>query len=175
SESHTTGDQSVPSAGTRPAEGEKNITQVIITQFFQRRTEKDAAKSNMNKETVIPTKAPETTIIPPTITTTTVVIILITLPPQTEGGGDFEIEVKLTGSLVESSKHKHLNKFAYVNEQGETILMTEEEIKNQKKVEQDIKADLTKKEIQLGREELIDLLGFDEVEKAGIVLNESSL
>ncbi|GJT56476.1 hypothetical protein Tco_0991530, partial [Tanacetum coccineum] len=180
SESHTTGDQSVPSAGTRPAEGEKNITQVIITQFFQRRTEKDAAKSNMNKETVIPTKAPETTVIPPTITTTTAVIILTTLPlqspflpsspnttPQTEGesASDFKIEVKLTGSLVESSKHKHLKKFAYVNEQGETFLMPEEEIKNQKKVEQDIKADLTKKEIQLGREELIDLLGFDVVEK----------
>ncbi|GKB99592.1 hypothetical protein Tco_0985729 [Tanacetum coccineum] len=190
SESHTTSDQSVPSAGTRPAEGEKNTTQVIITQLFRRRTKKDAAKSNLNKETVIPTKALETIVIPPTITTTTAVIILTTLPlqspfllsslnttPQTEGesASDFKIEVKLTGSLVESSKHKHLKKFAYVNEQGETFLMPEEEIKNQKKVEQDIKADLTKKEIQLGREELIDLLGFDVVEKAVTVLNESSL
>nr|GEU80824.1 hypothetical protein [Tanacetum cinerariifolium] len=82
-----------------------------------------------------------------------------------ESASDFEIEVRLTGSLVESSEHKHLKKFAYVNEQGETFLIIEEEIKNQKKVEQDIKADLTKKEIQLGREELIDLLGFDVVEK----------
>ncbi|GJY47953.1 hypothetical protein Tco_0437909 [Tanacetum coccineum] len=41
---------------------------------------------------------------------------------------------------------------------GESFPMTEEEIKNQKKVEQDIKTDLSKKEVELGREELVDLL-----------------
>nr|GEW78733.1 RNA-directed DNA polymerase, eukaryota [Tanacetum cinerariifolium] len=42
--------------------------------------------------------------------------------------------------------------------EGESFLMTEEEIKNQKKVEQDIKVDLSKKVVDLGREKLVDLL-----------------
>nr|GFB47205.1 hypothetical protein [Tanacetum cinerariifolium] len=66
--------------------------------------------------------------------------------------------------MFESSKQKRLKKFAYVNKQGESFLMTEEEIKNQKKVEQHIKVDLTKKEVELGREELVDLLRLEVVE-----------
>ncbi|GJV37689.1 hypothetical protein Tco_1410166 [Tanacetum coccineum] len=73
------------------------------------KTKKDAAKSNLNKETVIPTKAPETAVIPPTITITIAVIILTTLPlqspflysspkttPQTKGGF-IPIELELDG------------------------------------------------------------------------------
>nr|GEW33054.1 hypothetical protein [Tanacetum cinerariifolium] len=83
--SHKTSDQRVPSAGqagTHPTEGKKNTQQITITRLFQRRTKKDVAKANMYKETIIPTKAPETTVIPPTIATTTTIIIPTTLPFQ---------------------------------------------------------------------------------------------
>nr|GEX54007.1 hypothetical protein [Tanacetum cinerariifolium] len=66
-----------------------------------------------------------------------------------ESVSDSNAEIRLTGFMVKSSKQKHLKKFSYVNEQGESFLMTEEEIKNQKKVEQDIKVDLYKKEVEL--------------------------
>nr|GEY16984.1 hypothetical protein [Tanacetum cinerariifolium] len=59
-----------------------------------------------------------------------------------ESESDSNAEIILPGFMVKSSKQKHLKKIAYVNEQGESFLMTEEEIKNQKKVEQDIKVDL---------------------------------
>nr|GFB53519.1 hypothetical protein [Tanacetum cinerariifolium] len=50
-----------------------------------------------------------------------------------------DAQVKLLGSLVELSKQKPLKKFAYVNEKGEMFFMTEEEIKNQKEIEQSVK------------------------------------
>ncbi|GKC73374.1 hypothetical protein Tco_1119257, partial [Tanacetum coccineum] len=82
---------------------------------------------------------------------------------EEESESNSEAEVRLIGSLVESSK-KTLKKFAYINEQGETCLMIEEEIKNQKKIEQTVKANVAKDEIKQGKEELIDLLLFDVVE-----------
>ncbi|GKD58148.1 hypothetical protein Tco_1295657, partial [Tanacetum coccineum] len=159
--------------------------------------EKDDAKANLNKETILPTTALEKTIIPPVTITTYSLIIPTTLPfqppflsrpPKTthqlkreqvkkdkgkkefsheeveeeESESNSEAEVRLIGSLVESSK-KTLKKFAYINEQGETCLMIEEEIKNQKKIEQTVKANVAKDEIKQGKEELIDLLGFDVV------------
>nr|GEY56997.1 hypothetical protein [Tanacetum cinerariifolium] len=45
--------QSVPSAGqaaTMPADGEKNTNQETISQFFQRRVEKNAEKENLNNQ-----------------------------------------------------------------------------------------------------------------------------
>nr|GEW60750.1 hypothetical protein [Tanacetum cinerariifolium] len=112
---------------------------------------------------------------------------------EEESESDFKTKVRLTNSLVESSKEKFLKKFAYINEQGESFLMTEDEIKTQKKIEQTIKVDVAKAEIKKGKEELIDLLGLEMVERmfkdkgkyktsvqfdgylAGTVINEPSL
>ncbi|GJR44465.1 hypothetical protein Tco_1312568 [Tanacetum coccineum] len=68
---------------------------------------------------------------------------------------------------------KALDRFAHAIEStsqkagdtsGETFLITEEEIKNQKKIEQALKVDVVKAKIKKGTEELIDLLGLDVVE-----------
>nr|GEW91727.1 hypothetical protein [Tanacetum cinerariifolium] len=77
---------------------------------------------------------------------------------EEESESNFDAEVMLTGSLVESSKQKLLKKFSYVNEQGDTFFMTEEEIKNQKKIEQTVKADMAKAEIKKGKITNCDVL-----------------
>ncbi|GKA00170.1 hypothetical protein Tco_0672720 [Tanacetum coccineum] len=62
--------------------------------------------------------------------------------------------------MVESSKKKKLNKFDFVTEEGDHVHFTEEQIKEQKSIEESVKADLAKKEEVVGKEELIDLLGI---------------
>ncbi|GJZ09673.1 hypothetical protein Tco_0543956, partial [Tanacetum coccineum] len=44
---------------------------------------------------------------------------------EEESESDSNVEFRLSGSLVESSKQKPLKKFAYLNEKGETLQMTE--------------------------------------------------
>ncbi|GJY57796.1 hypothetical protein Tco_0457688 [Tanacetum coccineum] len=203
--SQTTGDPSVPSvgqAGTGPAEEEKNTKQVTITQLFQQRTAKDAAKANLNKEQILTTTPETTTIIPPT---TSPIIIPTTIqlqspflssPPKTasqpegehvkkdkgknfmspkdaeekETKSDFEIEARLSGSTIESSKKKHLKKFDFVTEQGENVHLIEEQIKEQKRIKESVKADLAEKEVELGKQELVDLLGIDVINQKMINL-----
>ncbi|GJT88113.1 hypothetical protein Tco_1069830 [Tanacetum coccineum] len=75
----------------------------------------------------------------------------------------FPHKFKPSGPFVESSKQKPLKKFTYINEKGETFQMAEEEIENQKGIEQIVKA--AKSEIKKGKQDLIDLLGLDVVEK----------
>ncbi|GKE29466.1 hypothetical protein Tco_1444850 [Tanacetum coccineum] len=148
-------DQSVHSAGqagTHLAEGEKNTRQAIITQFFQQR----AAKANLNSQP-LPTTSP--------ITTTNKGKEAMTLN-ETEGeesDTDSKTEVRPTSSMVESSKKKKLKKFDFVTEEGDHVHFTEEKIKEQKRIEELVKADLAKKEEVVGKEELIDLLGIDVV------------
>ncbi|GJY39314.1 hypothetical protein Tco_0425678 [Tanacetum coccineum] len=145
-----TNDNSVPLAGqasTHPAKGEKNTQHAIITYLFQRRSEKDATRANLNKETIIPTTTLETTIIP-LITTKITLIIPTTIPFQSPF---FSSPPKTTPQLE--------------GEQGESFLMNEEEIIKQKEIEQSIKADVAKDEIKKGKEELIDLLGLEVVER----------
>ncbi|GJZ36024.1 retrovirus-related pol polyprotein from transposon TNT 1-94 [Tanacetum coccineum] len=57
-------------AGTHPAKGEKNTKQATITQLFQQRTAKDAAKANLNKQPIPTTITKTTIVIPPIIPTT---------------------------------------------------------------------------------------------------------
>nr|GFB46810.1 hypothetical protein [Tanacetum cinerariifolium] len=71
----------------------------------------------------------------------------------------------MTSSLDEFYKQRHLKKFVYVNEQGKSFLMTEEDIRKQKEIEQSVKADATKDEIKKGKKELIYLLGLEVVER----------
>ncbi|GJV74135.1 ribonuclease H-like domain-containing protein [Tanacetum coccineum] len=84
---------------------------------------------------------------------------------EEECASDSKTEVRLSGSLVESSKQKHLKKFTYIDEHGESFLMTKEEIKKQKRIEQNIKVDIAKAKIEEGKDELIDLLGLEVVER----------
>ncbi|GJZ96110.1 hypothetical protein Tco_0668444 [Tanacetum coccineum] len=67
---------------------------------------------------------------------------------------------QLTGCMVESSKKKHLKKFDFVTEKGDHVHLTEEQIKEQKRIEESVKADMAKKEKELGKEELVNLLGI---------------
>nr|GEU49036.1 hypothetical protein [Tanacetum cinerariifolium] len=85
-------------------------------------------------------------------------------PPKTTPQPEEE-QVKDKGSLVESLEQKPLKKFVYINEKGETFQMTKEEIKNQKGIVHAIKADAKKYEIKKAKQDLIDLVGLDAVEK----------
>ncbi|GJT53675.1 hypothetical protein Tco_0988729 [Tanacetum coccineum] len=67
-------------------------------------------------------------------------------------------ETHLTGSMVESSKIKKVKKFDFITEGGKHIHLTEEEINHQKKIEEDAKAEAAKRESEVRKEELVDLL-----------------
>ncbi|GJZ58660.1 hypothetical protein Tco_0614476 [Tanacetum coccineum] len=165
SASSKAGDQSVPSAGQddiMPVEGEKNTNQATISQLFQRRAE----KVNLNRP------QPKT-ITPPPI-----------LPGEhikedkgkkalsseeaekesTKSGFDDET-THIPGSMVESSKKKELKKFDFVTESGEHVHLAKEHINTQKKIEEEVKPKATRREGEIRKEELIDLLGLEVVNK----------
>ncbi|GKD23316.1 hypothetical protein Tco_1225019 [Tanacetum coccineum] len=163
SASQTTGDKSVPSAGQagiNPVEREKNTKQATINQLFQQRTTKDAAKANLNKEPI------------PTTTSEIQLSFYQSLQLQQhnsnllsssedaeekESESDSDAEIKLTSSMVESSQNKRIKKFAYSTKGGETVFITEEHINEKKKIEQSVKDDMAKKEVELGKEELVGI------------------
>nr|GEU66856.1 hypothetical protein [Tanacetum cinerariifolium] len=74
-----------------------------------------------------------------------------------------DAEIELTGSMVKSSKKKHIKKYAYSAKGCETIFMTEEQINEQKKIKQSLKDDMDKKEVEMGKEELVNHLGINVV------------
>ncbi|GKC55608.1 hypothetical protein Tco_1083206 [Tanacetum coccineum] len=164
-----------------PAEGEKDTNQATISQLFQRRADKiaEAEKENRNqqpKQTTPPTTTP---INPPIITTTTQMQTPLQSPPrsssQPEGEqikkdkgkkvmsseeaekesteSDSDDEAYMTGSMVQSSKVKKLKKFDFVTEDGRHIHLSEKQIKNQKKLEEEAKAEAAKQE----REDLVTI------------------
>nr|GEU80281.1 Gag_pre-integrs domain-containing protein [Tanacetum cinerariifolium] len=166
--SKKTKDASVPLAGkvgTQHAEGEKNTSQTTISQLFQRKAAKDA---NMTKQQPKLTPPPITPIIPPVIITTKTQMQLLFLqsPPRSSyqpkrehikkdkgkkamsleeaekesSNRDFnDDETHLTGSMVESSRIKKVKKFDFVIEGKKHIHLTEEEINEQKRIEEDAK------------------------------------
>ncbi|GJT73851.1 hypothetical protein Tco_1033137 [Tanacetum coccineum] len=71
----------------------------------------------------------------------------------------------LTGSRVESSRKKKLKKFDFVTEDGDHVYLTKEQIKEQKRIEEYVKAEAAKHEVEVRKEELVDLLGPDVVSK----------
>ncbi|GKC24515.1 hypothetical protein Tco_1026665 [Tanacetum coccineum] len=187
SASKKTKDANVPLAdqvGTKLAEGEKNTNQATISQLFQRKATKDA---NLNKQQSIPTSQITTT----TTSTTSLQSSFISNPPksstQTKGehikkdkgkkamslknakekSSDSESDdtINLTGSRVESSRMKKLKKFDFVTEDGDHVHLTEEQIKEQKRIEESAKVEAAKHEVEVRKEELVDLLGPDVVSK----------
>ncbi|GKA26862.1 hypothetical protein Tco_0712971 [Tanacetum coccineum] len=82
---------------------------------------------------------------------------------EEESKTDYEPTIRLTGSMVKSSKKKHLKKFDFVTKKGDHVHLTKEQIKEQKRIEESIKADMAKKEVEMGKEELVNILGIDVV------------
>ncbi|GJU92223.1 hypothetical protein Tco_1304646 [Tanacetum coccineum] len=81
---------------------------------------------------------------------------------KSDSDGD---ETHLSRSMVESSRIKKVKKFDFVTEDGKHIYLTEEQINQQKKIKEEAKAEATKHEIKVRKEELIDLLGPKVVNK----------
>ncbi|GKB48683.1 hypothetical protein Tco_0899436 [Tanacetum coccineum] len=72
---------------------------------------------------------------------------------------DSDEEAHVTGFMVKSSKVKKLKKFDFVTEHGRHIHLSKKQINNQKKLEEEAKAEAAKQEQEVRKAELIDLLG----------------
>nr|GEU36820.1 hypothetical protein [Tanacetum cinerariifolium] len=71
----------------------------------------------------------------------------------------------ILGSMVKSSRIKKSKKFDFVTEDGKHIHLTEEKINQQKKIEEEDKAKAARRESEIRKKELIDLLGPEVVNK----------
>ncbi|GKB48937.1 hypothetical protein Tco_0899690 [Tanacetum coccineum] len=173
---------------------EKNKNQATISQLFQRQAEKNTEKENLNNQQPKPTTPPP---IPPIIKTTThMQSSFLSKSPesssQPEGEqtkidkgkkdmcskdaeeecteSDFDDETThVPGSTVESSKKKELKRFDFVTEYGEHVHLTKEQISTQKKIEEEAKVEAAKREGQIRKEYLIDLLGPEVVNNYDIL------
>ncbi|GJY45645.1 hypothetical protein Tco_0434708 [Tanacetum coccineum] len=140
--SKKTEDDSVPlagQAGTQPAEGEKNTNKATISQLFQRKATKNA---NLTKQQSKPTPPPTKLIIPPIITTTTT-----------------QMQYPFLQSLPKSSSQpegEHIKK-----DKGKKALS----LILSSKIEEKAKAKVAKRESEVRKEELVDLLGLKVVNK----------
>nr|GEZ22535.1 hypothetical protein [Tanacetum cinerariifolium] len=176
-----------------PAEREKDTNQATISWLLQRRADKiaEAKKENLNQQPKPTTPPTNTQINPPIITTTTQMQTpLQSLPissSQREGEhikkdkgkkvmsleeaekesteNNFDEEAHVTGSMVKSFKEKKLKKFDFVTEDGRNINLSKEQINNQKKLEEEAKAEAAKQEREVRKTDLIDLLGPEVVHK----------
>nr|GEX63434.1 hypothetical protein [Tanacetum cinerariifolium] len=84
---------------------------------------------------------------------------------EQESDSDSDTDSRPSSTLEESSKQKPLKKFTYINKKGKRFQMYQEEIENQKGIEQDVKADVSRSKIKKGKKDLIDIVGLDVVEK----------
>nr|GEX26603.1 hypothetical protein [Tanacetum cinerariifolium] len=82
---------------------------------------------------------------------------------ENESETDSEPTIRLTGSIVESFEKKHLKKFDFVTEKFDYVHLIEEQIKEQKRIAELVKAGMSKKEEEFGKDELVDLLGINVV------------
>ncbi|GKB35934.1 hypothetical protein Tco_0880876 [Tanacetum coccineum] len=143
-------DHSVPSAGlagSHLAEREKN-TQKIIISYSPRSSpqpegvliKKDKGKKAMSSK-----------------------------DPKKEGAesNSDDDTISLASSMVESSKKKKIKKFDFVTEGCEHVYLTKETIKEHKRIKESVKADAVKQEVEVRKEEWIDLLGIYVVTKKG--------
>ncbi|GKD35185.1 hypothetical protein Tco_1250694 [Tanacetum coccineum] len=78
---------------------------------------------------------------------------------------DSDDETHLTGSMVESYKSKKIKKFDFFTEGGNHIHLTEKEINRKKKIEEEAKAKAAKRESEVRKKELVDLLSPEVVNK----------
>ncbi|GKB83243.1 hypothetical protein Tco_0950138 [Tanacetum coccineum] len=143
SASSKAGDQSVHSAGqanTMPAEGEKNTNQATITYFSKNSLKKNPENENPEQPNNQITHQP--------------------LQPS------FLLQGQKGQVLKEDAEEKkELKKFNFVTKSGEHVHLTKEHISVQKKIEEEAKAEAAKHEGEMRKEELIDLLGLEVVNK----------
>ncbi|GJR23545.1 hypothetical protein Tco_0972072 [Tanacetum coccineum] len=83
---------------------------------------------------------------------------------STESDSDDD-ETHLSVSMVESSRIKKVNKFDLITRDGKHIHLIEEQINQQKKIEEEAKPEAAKRKSEVRKEELIDLLGLEVVNK----------
>ncbi|GJS05787.1 hypothetical protein Tco_0322295 [Tanacetum coccineum] len=85
-------------------------------------------------------------------------------PPKTTSQPKGEHVKKDKGKNFMSPKDAEEKEIKSASEtEGENVYLTEEQIKEQKRIEESVKAELAEKEVELGKEELVDLLGIDVV------------
>nr|GEU62220.1 putative reverse transcriptase domain-containing protein [Tanacetum cinerariifolium] len=84
---------------------------------------------------------------------------------STESDSDDNETRHVSGSIVESSKKKELKRFDFVTKDGEHVYLTEEQINQQKKIEEEAKAKAARRKGKIKKEELIDLLCPEVVNK----------
>nr|GEV00087.1 hypothetical protein [Tanacetum cinerariifolium] len=133
-----TRDTIIPSPGqvsTQPAEGEKNTNRATISQGDIKKEKGKKAMFSKDVEEV-----------------------------STKSDSDDET-ICVPGYMVESSKKRDMKKFNFVTKDGEIVHLTEEQISAQKKIEEEAKAEATRCEGEKRKEELIDLLGREMVNK----------
>ncbi|GJZ70292.1 hypothetical protein Tco_0633842 [Tanacetum coccineum] len=83
---------------------------------------------------------------------------------STESDSDDD-ETHMTCSMVESSRIKKAKKFDFFTEDGKHIHLTKEQINQQKEIEEEAKAEAARHKGEIRKEELIDLLGLEVVDK----------
>ncbi|GJW96413.1 hypothetical protein Tco_0178221 [Tanacetum coccineum] len=84
---------------------------------------------------------------------------------STESDSDDDETRHVPGFMVESSRIKKAKKFDFITKHGKHVHLTEEQINQQKKIEQEAKAEATRCKGEIRKEELIDLLGPEVVKK----------
>nr|GEZ04970.1 hypothetical protein [Tanacetum cinerariifolium] len=85
---------------------------------------------------------------------------------EKETESDFENDDANPGDLmVESSKKKKLKRFDFVTEGGEHVYYTTEKIEEQERIEESLKAELAKQEVEKVKNDLVYLIGIDVVTK----------
>nr|GEX06755.1 hypothetical protein [Tanacetum cinerariifolium] len=173
--------------------GRRTQTKQPSPSFFKDELKRILKKENLNSQQQKPITPPVITIIPPVITTTTTQMQSPPQDLQkgfsqlegnhikkdkgkkamsskdakevsTESDSDDET-IHMPSSMVESSKKKELKKFDFVTESGEHVYLTEEHISAQKKIEEEAKAEAAKCKGEIRKQELIDLLGPEVVNK----------
>ncbi|GJZ36761.1 hypothetical protein Tco_0582952 [Tanacetum coccineum] len=68
-----------------------------------------------------------------------------------------------------AASERKVNKFDFVIEDGKHIHLTKEQINQQKKIEEEAKAEVAKHESEVRKEDLVDLLGLEVVNKKGSI------
>ncbi|GJX40639.1 hypothetical protein Tco_0255629, partial [Tanacetum coccineum] len=84
---------------------------------------------------------------------------------STNSGSNDDDETYVISSMVKSSTTKKLKKFDFIIKDRKYVHLNEEQINQQKKIKEEAKAEVAKHEGEVRKEELVDLLGPEVVNK----------
>ncbi|GJY45366.1 hypothetical protein Tco_0434429 [Tanacetum coccineum] len=121
--------------------------------YLKENNKKDAANTNLNKQPIIPEKITitKTIIIPSTLSFQS---HFISSPPKTT--------LQTKGEKVRDKGKKAISHEEVTKEESDS---DSDEIKNQKRIKQTVKADVSRSKIKKGKKDLIDTVGLEVVEK----------